>query len=314
MKEAFKLILRDENVKAILVNIFGGIVKLRPDRRGRRRGGRASSASSVPLVVRLQGTNAPRRAAKILAESGLDITPAETLTKRPVPEGRRRGEGSSLTATGARTNVDSLRQGTRSWSCRAWGAWGSSTRSCPSSTAPQMVGGVVPGKGGSRPSRASPSSTPCEEAVKETGANASVVFVPPPGAADAILEAADAGIDLVVCITEGIPALDMVRAKRALERLAHAARGPELPGRRDARAVPHRHHAGLHPRSRARVGVVSRSRHADVRGRVASSRERGIGQSQRASASAATRSSARRSWTRSSCSIADDGHRRDPWS
>src|SRR6201986_4705249 len=79
----------------------------------------------------------------------------------------------------------------------------------------RMVGGVTPGKGGTKHLDL-PVYDTVAEAVSKTGANASVIYVPPPFAADAILEAAEAGVELVVCITEGIPVIDMVRAKRGL--------------------------------------------------------------------------------------------------
>ena len=81
------------------------------------------------------------------------------------------------------------------------------------------------------------------QAVKETGANASVIFVPPPFAADAIMEAADAGLALVVCITEGIPTLDMVRAWQFLQGKPTRLIGPNCPGSDFAGQVQDRHHA-----------------------------------------------------------------------
>ena len=92
-----------------------------------------------------------------------------------------------------------------------------------------VVGGVTPGKGGTTV-EGFPIFDTVEEAVRKTGANVSMVFVPPPGAADAIMEAADAGIPLVVCITEGIPTLDMVRAAAFLDGRPVRLIGPNCPG------------------------------------------------------------------------------------
>ena len=92
-----------------------------------------------------------------------------------------------------------------------------------------VVGGVVPGRGGTKHLDL-PVFDTVAQAVRETGANASVVFVPPPFAADAVMEAADAGIALVVCITEGIPTLDMVRAWRFLQGKRTRLIGPNCPG------------------------------------------------------------------------------------
>jgi len=97
----------------------------------------------------------------------------------------------------------------------------------------KMVGGVTPGKGGSKDVNGLPVFDTCEQAVQATGANATMIFVPPPFAADSVLEAADAGIELIVCITEGIPVLDMTRVKQQLDtRYANRTRliGPNCPG------------------------------------------------------------------------------------
>src|SRR5437867_350346 len=94
----------------------------------------------------------------------------------------------------------------------------------------QIVAGVTPGKGGQLFENKVPIFDTVAEAAKQTGASASAIFVPPPFAADAILEAIDAGLDLVVCITEGIPVNDMVKVKRAMQGSKTRLIGPNCPG------------------------------------------------------------------------------------
>jgi len=129
----------------------------------------------------------------------------------------------------------------------------------------QVVAGVTPGKGGQLFENKVPIFDTVADAAKGTGATASAVFVPPPFAADAILEAVDAGLDLVVCITEGIPVNDMIRVRRAMEGSKTRLIGPNCPGIVTPGDGPESKggcRIGIAPgyiHKRGHIGVVSRS-------------------------------------------------------
>ncbi|HXI10135.1 MAG TPA: CoA-binding protein, partial [Thermodesulfobacteriota bacterium] len=121
----------------------------------------------------------------------------------------------------------------------------------------KMVGGVTPGKGGTTVDGI-PVFDTVEEAAKKTGADASVIYVPAPFAADAVMEAVDAGIGLVICITEGIPVLDMVKVRKFMEGKPSRLVGPNCPGV----ITPGECKIGIMPghiHKQGNIGVVSRS-------------------------------------------------------
>ena len=140
----------------------------------------------------------------------------------------------------------------------------------------QMVAGVTPGRGGTD-FEGIPIFDTVEQAVQATGANASVIYVPPPFAADAIMEAVDAGVPLVICITEGIPVLDMVKVKRYLAGKNSRLIGPNCPGV----ITPGECKIGIMPgyiHKPGKIGVVSRSGTLTYEA-VHQLTQRGIGQS-----------------------------------
>ena len=249
--EAFKLILANKKVRAILVNIFGGIVRCDLIAEGVMIAVKQVGVA-VPVVVRLEGTNA-EQAREMLAHSALAITPATDLTdaaKKAVALAAKRPEVKVIMSILVNKNTKVICQGFT-------GQQGTFHSEHSIKYGTKMVGGVTPGRGGEKHLNL-PVFDTVADAVKNTGATASVIYVPAPFAADAILEAADAGIELVVCITEGIPINDMVRVKATLAGTGTRLIGPNCPGI----ITPGECKIGIMPgfiHKKGRVGIVSRS-------------------------------------------------------
>ena len=264
--KAFKMILKSPKVKAIFVNIFGGIMKCDVIALGVVAAAKELGLK-VPLVVRLEGTNV-ELGRKILA------TRAASPSRRrpPWPTARRRSsrrckvDGADGADGRERTKAMSVLVGkdTRLLVQGITGSAGGFHAKQMLEYGTQVVAGVTPGRGGEKFEGKVPVFDTVASAVKATGANASVIFVPPPGAADAILEAFDAGLALVVCITEGIPVIDMLKVRRVLEGLKGKTRliGPNCPGIITPGAPGVGCKIGIMPghiHKAGHIGVVSRS-------------------------------------------------------
>ena len=255
IKNAFRILMSDKSVKAVLINIFGGILRCDVLAEGVIAAVKELGVP-VPIVIRMEGTN---------------VEQGKQMLKRERPElhdGRHDGRSAPSKVVALAAANDPLdRTGTYGRTHRQEhashrpghhrAAKARSTPSRPRPMAPQVVGGVTPGKGGTT-HEGWPVFNTVAEAVDETGANASVIFVPPPFAADAILEAADAGLPLAVCITEGIPTLDMMRALIVVRGIEDAPHRAELSraitaGQAKAGIIPG------HICKEGRVGIVSKS-------------------------------------------------------
>ena len=257
IRNAFRILLADPEVKAVLINIFGGILRCDVLAEGVIAAVRDLNVK-VPVVIRMKGNNEEKGKEMLRSRGSTSSPPTRWATRRArwwprwgrPPAARPHGEGgevSVLVGRNTRLLVQGMgKHGTfHAIGCREYGT--------------KVVGGVTPGKGGTT-IEGFPIFDSVAEAVEKTGANVSVIFVPPPGAADAIMEAADAGIPLIVCITEGVPTLDMVKAREFLTAPeARALIGPNCPGiispgeKCKVGIMPGHIHKG------GAVGVVSRS-------------------------------------------------------
>ena len=261
--EAFKIMLRNPKVKGILVNIFGGIMRCDTIANGIVAAARETRLA-VPLVVRMKGTNEDL-GRKILADSGLPIISADNMADAAQKIVAAVGQQMSILID---RNTKVITQGIT-------GKTGQfHTRTCReyANGRSAFVAGVNPKKAG-EDFEGIPIYATVKEAKAATGATVSVIYVPPPFAAAAIDEAVDAGLELVVCITEGIPVRDMIRTRYRMQGKATLLLGPNCPGV----ITPDEFKIGIMPGHIHKQGTHRRDlalRNADLRGGRAVDRAR----------------------------------------
>ena len=228
--EAFKIMLRNPKVKGILVNIFGGIMRCDTIANGIVAAARETRLA-VPLVVRMKGTN-EELGRKILADSGLPIISADNMADAAQKIVAAVGMSAGTPQAPEERACHSHRPNTKVITQGITGKTGQfHTRMCReyANGRNAFVAGVNPKKAG-EDFEGIPIYATVKEAKEATGATVSVIYVPPPFAAAAIDEAVDAGLELVVCITEGIPVRDMIRTRYRMQGKATLLLGPNCPG------------------------------------------------------------------------------------
>ena len=264
IRNAFKILMSDKNVRAVLINIFGGILRCDILAAGVIAAVQELGVR-VPIVIRMEGTNV-EEGKKMLKESGLNFTTANSMGEaraaRSSSRSRARAKRQAIdeSTTDMAILLDKSHTVDRSGPHRQRRHL---SRQAGAAYGTQVVGGVTPGKGGTT-HEGWPVFNTVADAVKATGANTSVIFVPAAFAADAVMEAADAELRLVVCITEGIPTLDMMRAFTYLKDKPTRVDRTELPGRDLARQGEGGDHSRPHLPRRAHRHRLE-ERHADLR-------------------------------------------------